>query len=616
MTGWRMLLLLALMWLGPLPALASTAPVIMLQGMHSPELPYGALEVAVEPKAEFPADIRNIMATDALRWQVVSHEAPNYGFAQQPHWFRFRVQNTAQHASELLLEIAYPLLDEVRLYQVDVALNEHRQVITGVMVPIDERPYYHHNLIIPLSIPALAAQDIYLRVATKGSLQVPLRLWQPDEFHRYDQSRMMAFGALFGMLLVMAIYNFFLFAMIRDLSLLYYVAYSVVLMLFQAQMHGFANQWLWPTFDWWRANAIVVLIPLLTAFGCLFAQSFLQLKSRYSRLNRLLMVLAGLSAVLLVLGLILPYSFVIRLQTPFSILVAMVLLGVGMERWNSGFSSARLFVLAWAFFLAAVVLYAISKMGWVPRTWLTEYAMPAGAMIEMVLFAFALAHRYNAQRRAYMQAQQTALRLQRIAKEDLEVKVNERTLALQQTLAELEQANQRLQSISTLDGLTGIKNRRYFDDRLASEWQLALRNRQPLSLLLLDIDHFKQFNDQYGHLAGDECLKQVAVLLAETATRPSDEAARYGGEEFAIILPNTDASGATHVAEGIRRVMETTSFIVDQRAHRITLSIGAACFDNLEGRYPSDLIAAADEALYAAKISGRNRVVSYTADSD
>jgi diguanylate cyclase (GGDEF)-like protein len=242
--------------------------------------------------------------------------------------------------------------------------------------------------------------------------------------------------------------------------------------------------------------------------------------------------------------------------------------------------------------------------------------MPVGAVLEVVLFAFALAHRFNAQRYEYIKAQQKALQLQRLAKQNLEITVAERTQTLQRTLQELETANQRLQSLSTLDGLTGIKNRRYFDEKLAAEWQLALRNVAPLSLLLLDIDYFKQFNDQFGHLAGDECLKQVADMISRTATRPADEAARYGGEEFALILPATELSGALHVAEAIRKAIESTTFYVDQRAHRVTVSIGAACFERVDGRYPSDLIGAADEALYAAKISGRNRVVSFNAERE
>lgn len=127
----------------------------------------------------------------------------------------------------------------------------------------------------------------------------------------------------------------------------------------------------------------------------------------------------------------------------------------------------------------------------------------------------------------------------------LEVKVTERT-------RELEKVNQELYRMATLDGLTLIANRHHFDVYLQGQWQRLLLAQQPLGLLLCDVDYFKRYNDYYGHQAGDECLKLVAQLLSQLAQRPGDLLVRYGGEEFAIILPNTDEAGASHVAERIR----------------------------------------------------------------
>jgi diguanylate cyclase (GGDEF)-like protein len=126
---------------------------------------------------------------------------------------------------------------------------------------------------------------------------------------------------------------------------------------------------------------------------------------------------------------------------------------------------------------------------------------------------------------------------------------------------------------------------------------------------LLDIDHFKGFNDRFGHLSGDECLKQVASCIQSSVGRSADEVARYGGEEFALILPDTDLEGAAHVAETIRRDIELTSLQVDGVAHQVTVSVGAACIHHFSGLHPADLIAAADAALYEAKLAGRNRVM-------
>jgi diguanylate cyclase (GGDEF)-like protein len=166
---------------------------------------------------------------------------------------------------------------------------------------------------------------------------------------------------------------------------------------------------------------------------------------------------------------------------------------------------------------------------------------------------------------------------------------------------ELEEANERLQRLSLLDGLTGIANRRRFDEALEVEWRRGLRSRRPIALLLIDIDHFKPYNDSHGHQAGDDCLRRVAGLLRDSLQRAGDLVARYGGEEFAVLLPDTDAGHATRTAEMLRaRIAE---------ASPITISVGGTSTAPPPGGSAHALVAAADEALYEAKRSGRNRVV-------
>ncbi|WP_426777756.1 diguanylate cyclase domain-containing protein [Lusitaniella coriacea] len=188
----------------------------------------------------------------------------------------------------------------------------------------------------------------------------------------------------------------------------------------------------------------------------------------------------------------------------------------------------------------------------------------------------------------------------------LELKVAERT-------AELEQANRELYRMANLDGLTLVSNRRRFDDYLNEQWQCLLKAKQPLSLVLCDIDYFKFYNDHYHHQAGDECLKQVAQLLEEVAKRPDDLVARYGGEEFAIILPNTDVGGATQVAQGIGEQTQQLHLPHEKSpiAPYITLSVGVSSVVPHPDTSWKTLIATADRALYKAKELGRDRFCIY-----
>ena len=209
---------------------------------------------------------------------------------------------------------------------------------------------------------------------------------------------------------------------------------------------------------------------------------------------------------------------------------------------------------------------------------------------------------------------------------NLDRKVRERTVRLddlnQKLMAEvsdrkqaevaLQQANQELHRLTMVDGLTGVANRRHFDQYLAQEWQRAVHAQLPLSLILLDVDCFKRYNDFYGHPAGDHCLQQIAKVLSSQVQRSHDLVARYGGEEFAIVLPNTEIEGAVHIAENIRQAVtalqlpHANSLI----ASFVTLSLGVGTIVPASNSSPSVLIERADHQLYRAKDMGRDRVIS------
>jgi diguanylate cyclase (GGDEF)-like protein len=192
--------------------------------------------------------------------------------------------------------------------------------------------------------------------------------------------------------------------------------------------------------------------------------------------------------------------------------------------------------------------------------------------------------------------------------------VDERTSELLEMTEQLQVANAALEELATVDSVTGLANRRRFDVFLQQEWQRSGRTRLPLSLMLVDIDHFKKFNDGYGHPAGDECIRQVAGVLREAANRGTDLCCRYGGEEFAVVLVDTGAAGALAVAEGIRSEVERLRI-----PHRgapagiVTVSVGVAT--RVGGNYASviELISGCDRALYRVKELGRNRTEADTA---
>ncbi len=182
---------------------------------------------------------------------------------------------------------------------------------------------------------------------------------------------------------------------------------------------------------------------------------------------------------------------------------------------------------------------------------------------------------------------------------------------LEESNKKLEESNAVLQRLSVLDGLTGLANRRHFDEVLRDEWKRAIREKHKLAIILLDIDSFKKYNDNYGHQGGDDCLRTVASALNRAIRRHGDFIARYGGEEFVAILPNTDCDGAALIAEEMRCNVEEENLPHEysDAADHVTISLGVAAEVPTAAMTPEELVEKADQALYKAKESGRNQFV-------
>lgn len=200
------------------------------------------------------------------------------------------------------------------------------------------------------------------------------------------------------------------------------------------------------------------------------------------------------------------------------------------------------------------------------------------------------------------------LHLQRQQLEEKTRELDAKILELEVLHKELEEKNAKLELLSSLDGLTGLFNRRYFDDNLLKEWKQAIRDSTCLSLLIVDIDYFKNYNDYYGHLEGDDCLRKVAQSLYEALLRPTDIIARYGGEEFTVILPNTGSEGAGEVAKRMMDAVARLEIVhkTSSVAETVTISIGVSSLLPTRKSAVTSLLDRADKALYQAKAEGRN----------
>lgn len=527
----------------------------------------------------------------------------NAGFSQSTWWLRVPVRNPGNVSQERLLSISYPLLGDITIHQIadDGSIESVRM---GFNYPFFDRPIDHRMFILPMRWEPGEQKELVIRVESSSSLQVPLTLWKSDAFYSATAYDNLAHGIFFGTLLAIAAYNLLLFLSLRDLNYLIYVASVIFILLLIASINGFTYRFLWPEATRWNSQAVEVFIALAVGFSALFTRQFLELPKYSTFLTRLVGAIIGIAAVSVPLSFLVPYHLSISFLIPFTVLSCSAALIAGVVTWRKGQVTARYYLVAWSLLLVGLVVLALSKAGLLPATPLTNAAGQIGSMFEVILLSFALAQRISSERKLRFAAQQQLLEESHRHNRELEGRVRERTQML-------ETLNQRLNELSMTDSLTGLKNRRYFDETLENELQRAQRKNRPLSLALLDIDLFKPLNDTHGHQAGDECLKHLGDILQASIRSPSDTPARYGGEEFALILPEADAETACQILERIRLMIADTKVPYDDLELTFTVSIGFTTTGSGDRASADNLVKEADQALYQAKESGRNRTIQF-----
>lgn len=606
-------------------------------------------EVNMIPYLQFIKDSTNSLSFDDVRhtlsaWQHIpsTRKTINFGYTNDVYWFRFQLFNGTHSKQTSNVEIGYPVLDFLDVFIVSDK-NETQLIEMGDKRPFGDRPVNHRNFIIPVELAAGETQTFFIRVETTSSMQVPIMLWKEKSLLKATQAEMLGLGIYFGTMGVMVLYNLFVFFSTREVNYLYYVFYVASIALFFSSLSGIAYQYLWPTSTAWNDQSIVFFLASVVVFAGLFTISFLRVNETFPKLKHIGTVVVAVSILIMAASPFAPYRIMISTVIGWAVFGIHLAIGVGLYRWMSGDSSAKYYCISWFTFLVGGVILALNKFDFLPRNLLTENAVQFGSAVEVILLSFALADRLNVEKRRRYEAQQAALENERIARtaqedalmhekkarvaqeealiherearqaqaealeiqrratETLENKVKERT-------HELEIANQRLEELTYTDGLTGIRNRRYLNRALEREFSRARREKMALAAILIDIDHFKQFNDSHGHLAGDDCLREVAIAIGDCAVRENDVVARYGGEEFCVLLPNTDETGASQVAEQIRKAISKIDFEVGKQKVMVTASLGVTSCIPERHHELEQFINAADEALYQSKANGRNQV--------
>ncbi|MEX6500550.1 diguanylate cyclase [Pseudomonas zhanjiangensis] len=507
---------------------------------------------------EDPSGQLGLEQVQAMEFRDNQANSANFGFSHSAWWVRFRLSNPSGQIRHLMLRQDYPLIDWLEFWspQSDGSWQVRN---TGDRRPFASREIDHRDFIFSLDLPPYSEQTYYLRYASAGPINIGLSLSSAQALLERISLEQLAYGFYYGAFLSLVLYNLFMFLVVRDRAFFFYLLYVSCYGLYMAVHNGLSYQFLWPDSPRLANDSLLLLLGLSLLWALQFARGILTTRQLAPRLDRLSQVLQGLCVVLM-LGI--PQFSYGQLIQPFAgltLVITLQLLLLGVVALLAGARPARYYLLAWTALLLGVVIYMLKTFGWLPHNMLTQNAFQLGSLIEMVLLSLALGSRVRELKRG-----------------------------------------------SYLDALTGLCNRRHFDSQMNKELQVARQFGQPLSLLLLDIDHFKRFNDEHGHQAGDLVLQKVARLLQCEVRKPFT-ACRHGGEEFAVIMPNSTAAAARVLAERLRKELARMT----EGEAPLTLSIGLASLADGPFEQPEQLFAAADDALYAAKRGGRDQLVEY-----
>ena len=571
-----------------------------------------SIQYVEDPRNQFT--LQDILTIQPNDWKRNSSKAFSKGYSRSAWWLKVSLSSSSPAPIIRYLEIAYPNLDEVNVHIVEG--TQHTAFNLGDSLPFHSRPVQSNNFVVPVRFQPDSEIEIYIRVHTHSSVQVPLTLWDKQNYFSWTRIENLLQGFYFGVMMVMTLYNLFVFFAVKERNFILYVCFASTLPLFIAGLKGFSFEYLWPNHPQFNDHAIVIPLCLALVFGALFTENFLKVKKLGRWAPMIFRVQESVILLLFLFSFVLSYRTIIGILIPAAVLSCFLGLIFGMLMWNRSGLSARYYTVGWAAFLVGGLVLGLNKLGLTPTNALTEHTLQVGSGIEIILLSFALAAGISEDRRIRSEAQSNALQAERetrLAREqalqfqqqaaaELEQKVELRT-------KELEVINRQLSELSDTDQLTNLKNRRYLDRVLLEELTRCTRYRHDLSIILLDIDHFKQFNDRFGHLVGDECLKAVATVLSQSVGEGVGCVARYGGEEFCILLPESSMEHVSNVAERLRSAVSKMEFRAKKNIVNITISLGVASISSNRQVTPEYLLRQADRALYKAKQTGRNRTV-------
>jgi len=495
------------------------------------------------------------------------------GIGAKPVWLTFSVENNTGAAIINRLSIETSWLDETEIYM-NHAESGVIPYIQGDQFPYHFRDISHNFFAIDYNFLPGTTQ-VVIRVESNDPMVIPIYLNEPDIAKNKDVFFGYYYGAVYGSILALLFYNLILYAGIRLLRYLHYTLFLAVFLITNMSYTGHGYRWLWPDYPIIQQWVNPISITFFGFALIYFAVSFLETRTNYPRWHFCTKVSIWLVSLLLLLFIVLnSITSALFLSFGTVIFYSVMMLAIAIFSLIKGNKLAPFFLIASVLTAFSSIYTALTVWGVIDYSFQGYHAIEVGTVFNVVILALALTYLFRINQESLINAEQQA-----------------RT-----------------------DTLTGLNNRRAFYEQSENFWYLLLRGKLNAAVVMLDIDHFKQLNDEYGHPVGDCLLQEIGQILTRL-NRSGDILARWGGEEFILFIPNCSESEAIVVAERLRKAIAQEIFEINNIQHRISISVGVVTTENKNQHVQTELsldslIKLADEQLYKAKSSGRNQVSS------
>jgi len=496
-------------------------------------------------------------------------KVPNLGLTKASIWLRFFVVNSADINRKFYVSLEYPVINSVFFYTQD-STGGFQEEHTGSNTHASAHVIPDRSFLFPLMLEPGKPTAVYMKVQSTSSMTFPVRIMSDQSLFQKTTRDYTLYGFLFGLLALVMLYFIAVGTLLYKGTPIWLALYSAFFGLHVAIRGGFIHLILPDTALGLNNLFQIITIAGLFFTGAKFFRLFLSLKSYSRSLDRIMAFFQYLSLVIIAAPL-LPHQVTVAVTLILIVINPLFSITLAFYFWRKGVPNAGFFAIGWIAAHSVAVYDFFRIHGALPYQPLGEWPIPFSLFVAILFLSAALVRRN----------------------------------AIDHLMAET-------------DPLTKLANRRKLDETLQREWDRCRRMQSPLSVIMADVDHFKKYNDSFGHRAGDQCLRRIATVLANNARRTGELAARYGGEEFTLLLPHMNSEKAFAIAERIRNTLgkQGEGGTARPPADKVTVSLGVATVIPTENMTPEDLVLEADRAMYEAKRAGRNQTVIRKTGSD